>query len=42
MGHKDPLEEEMSAQSSILTGLIPWAEEPGEHNPWGSQTGLSD
>jgi len=25
----DPLEEEMTTQSSILAGIIPWTEEPG-------------
>ena len=29
LGWKDPLEEEMATQSSILAGEIPWTEEPG-------------
>ena len=29
LGQEDPLEEEMPAHSSILTGRIPWTEEPG-------------
>ena len=28
-GWEDPLEEEMSTQSSILAWKIPWTEEPG-------------
>ena len=28
---KDPLEEEMATQSSILFRKIPWTEEPGGH-----------
>ena len=30
LGQKDPLEEEMATQSSILAWIIPWMEEPGE------------
>ena len=26
---EDPLEEEMTAHSTILAGIIPWTEEPG-------------
>ena len=29
LGQKDPLEEEILTQSSILAGIIPWTEEPG-------------
>ena len=29
LGGEDPLEKEMTAHSSILAGIIPWAEEPG-------------
>ena len=28
-GQEDPLEKEMATYSSILTGTIPWTEEPG-------------
>ena len=28
LDREDPLEEEMATQSSILTWLIPWTEEP--------------
>ena len=44
LGQKDPLEEGMAPQSSILTWRIPWTEEPGRlHTDFGvakSQTGL--
>ena len=29
LDHEDPLEKEMSTQSSILAWKIPWAKEPG-------------
>ena len=29
LGREDPLEKEMAAHSSVLTGKIPWTEEPG-------------
>ena len=29
LGWEDPLEKEMAAHSSILTGIIPWTEKPG-------------
>ena len=29
MGQEDPLEEEMSTDSSIIAWRIPWKEEPG-------------
>ena len=28
LGWEDPLEEKMAIHSSILAGIIPWAEEP--------------
>ena len=37
LGWEDPLEEEMATHSSILTGIIPWAEEPGRLQSMGSQ-----
>ena len=36
LGQKDPLEEEMTPHSSILTWKIPWTEEPGRLQPMGS------
>ena len=39
LGWEDPLEEEMATHSSILPGIIPWTEEPGEVTK--SQTQLS-
>ena len=30
LGQEDPLENEMTTHSSILTWRIPWTEEPGE------------
>ena len=44
LGGEDPLEKEMTTQSSILAWEIPWAEEPGELHSMvvKSQTGLSD
>ena len=33
----DPLEKEMTTHSSILAGIIPWVEEPGELQFMGSQ-----
>ena len=36
MGWEDPMEEGMASHSSILTGKIPWTEEPGRsYGPWG-------
>ena len=35
LGWEDPLEEDMTAHSSVLAGKIPWTEEPGGYNPWG-------
>ena len=37
LGHKDPLEKEMAAHSSILMWEIPWTEEPGGLDSMGSQ-----
>ena len=37
LGQEDPLEKEMATHSSILAWKIPWAEEPGELQPMGSQ-----
>ena len=35
LGWKDPMEEEMTAHSSILAWRIRWTEEPGDYSPWG-------
>ena len=37
LGQEDPLEEEMATHSTILAGIIPWTEEPGELHSIGSQ-----
>ena len=37
LGQKDPLEEEMATESSILAWKIPWTEEPGGLQPMGWQ-----
>ena len=37
MGWEDPLENEMTAHSSILAWEIPWTEEPGRLQSMGSQ-----
>ena len=45
LGLEDPLEKEMATVSIILTGRIPWTEEPSVLQSVGSQksrTGLSD
>ena len=34
---EDPLEKEMTTNSSILTWEMPWTEEPGELQSMGSQ-----
>ena len=34
LGQEGLLEEEMGSHSSILTGEIPWTEEPGMLCPW--------
>ena len=43
LGQEDPLQEEMTAHSSILAWKIPWTEKPGRPQSMGSQskTGLS-
>ena len=35
LGRDDPLEEEMTTQSTILAWEIPWTEKPGSHSPLG-------
>ena len=37
LGHKDPLEEDMTTHSSVLAWRIPWTEEPGGLQFIGSQ-----
>ena len=37
LAQKDPLEEGMSAHSSILAWRIPWTQEPGRPQSIGSQ-----
>ena len=37
LGQEDPLEEEMTAHSSVLAWRIPWAEEPAGLQAMGSQ-----
>ena len=37
LGQEDPLEKEIATHSSILAGVIPWAEEPGGLQSMGSQ-----
>ena len=37
LGQEDPLEEEMTAHSSILAWRIPWMEEPGGLQSMGPQ-----
>ena len=37
LGREDPLEEEMTAHSSILAWRIPWTEEPGGLQSMGLQ-----
>ena len=37
LGQEDPLEEEMTTQSSICAWKIPWTEEPGGLHSMGSQ-----
>ena len=37
LGREDPLEEGMTAQSTILAWRIPWTEEPGGLQSIGSQ-----
>ena len=37
LGQEDPLEKEMTTQSSSLAWKIPWKEEPGRLQSMGSQ-----
>ena len=37
LGQEDPLKKEMATHSSILAWRIPWTEEPGELQSFGSQ-----
>ena len=37
LGQEDPLEEEMTTHSSVLSWKIPWTEEPGGLQSTGSQ-----
>ena len=37
LGGEDPLEKGMATHSSILAWKIPWTEEPGGLESWGSQ-----
>ena len=37
LGQEDHLEEKMVTHSSILTGRIPWTEEPGKQQSMGSK-----
>ena len=37
LGQEDPLEKGMATHSSVLTGRIPWIEEPGRLQSMGSQ-----
>ena len=41
LGWEDPLEKEMATHSSILAWKIPWTEEPGGLNPWGSKESVT-
>ena len=38
LGGADPLEKEMSTQSSIFAWKVPWTEEPAGLQSYGSQT----
>ena len=40
-GWEDALEEKMATHSGILTGLIPWTEEPGGLQSWGGGGGVT-
>ena len=37
LGWEDPMKKEMETHSHILVWRIPWTEESGGYNPWGSQ-----
>ena len=41
LGWEDALEEKMATHSGILTGLIPWTEEPGGLQSWGGGGGVT-
>ena len=42
LGHKDPLEKEIAAHSSIFTWEIPWTEEPGGLESMGSKKSATE
>ena len=42
LGWEDPLEEGMATHSSILSGKIPWTEEPGGLQPMGESDTTED
>ena len=43
LGREDPLQSGMETHPSILTWRIPWAEEPGNHGPWGrKESGMTE
>ena len=39
LGREDPLEESMATHLSIIVGIIPWTEEPGELQSMGLHKG---
>ena len=39
LGQENPLEEGVTAHSSILAWRIPWTEEPGGYSTWGHRVG---
>ena len=41
-GGEDPLEKEKATHSSILSGKIPWTEEPGGLQPMGESDTTED
>ena len=36
LGREDPMEEEMTTHTSILPWEIPWTEDPGRLQSWGT------
>ena len=38
LGHKDPLEEDMTTHATVLAWEIPWTEEPSKPQSIGSQS----
>ena len=42
LGWEDPLEEEMATHSRILTGTIPWTEDPGRLQSMGLQKDMTE